>query len=331
MSTMAHPARGPHHTVEGTPALVSGAVRRTTSVDVTRPEGFGRPVLVIFRGRDAAADGEDGCRDLDVFEGRLTVDEPSGVIAHAAVAASMGVPDLEGLSLRRGWGRALAAHTASGRALLHSALEDLGGAFLVSGYASLRAGLLATAPGEGPSRAAAQADVCVGWASGSDVVRMLRDTGAHAVPIGPHASPVLLTPGPWHPVDGLEPGTVRRIRRLDVVPGPDGYLAQAHFRDSYASDEPEMVLHEYLVDVVVDADRRVLSVEVDARVLPWDTCPGAVASAQAVVGLPLDQLAARVRDDLRGPSTCTHLTSTLRTIADLEHLIGITGHLRSTL
>lgn len=323
MSPATHPARGPHRTVEGTPALPRGGVRRTTSVDVTRPEGFGRPVVVILRGRDATADGDDGPRDLDVVEGRLTVDDASGVIASAEIVAPLGVPELEGLSLRRGWGRSLAAGMASSGALLHSALEDLGGAFLVSGYATLRAGLLATSPEEGPARADAQSDVCVGWARGSDVVELLRDTGAHAVPIGPPASPVLLRRGPWHAVDRLEPGSVRRIRRLDVVPGTEGYVAQAHFRDSYASDEPEMVLHEYVVDVVVDADRRVASIEAEARVLPWDTCPGAVASAQAVVGLPLDELAARVRDDLRGPSTCTHLTSTLRTLADIDHLIGL--------
>ena len=326
MSIPPHPVRGPHRTVEGTPALAVGGVRRTTSADVTRPDGFGRPDVVILRGRDAAAHDEDRCRELDVFEGRLTVDDASGLITQAEVTASMGAPDLDGLSLRRGWGKAIASRTADERALVHSALEDLGGAFLVSGYATLRAGLLATTPEDGPLRAAAQADVCVGWASGSDVVRMLRDTGTHAVPIGPRVSPVLLTEGRWHPVDDLEPRSVRRVRRLDVVPRADGYAVQAHFRDSYASDEPEMVLHEYLVDAVVDADHRVASVEVDARVLPWDTCPGAVASAQAIVGLPLDQVAARARDDLRGPATCTHLTSTLRSLADVDHLIAFTAN-----
>ena len=54
---------------------------------------------------------------------------------------------------------------------------------------------------------------------------------------------------------------------------------QSHFRDSYAGDEPEMVMHEYAVEAVVDDDR-IRRIEVDPRVLPWEACPGAVASAQ---------------------------------------------------
>ena len=56
------------------------------------------------------------------------------------------------------------------------------------------------------------------------------------------------------------------------------------------------------------------------RVLPWQACPGAAAGAQRLVGVDLDDLAARVRSDLVGATTCTHLNSTLRTLANVRAL-----------
>ena len=54
--------------------------------------------------------------------------------------------------------------------------------------------------------------------------------------------------------------------------------------------------------------------------LPWEACPGEVASAQGVVGVALDDLAGVARTELVGVSTCTHLTSTLRSLADVQAL-----------
>ena len=65
------------------------------------------------------------------------------------------------------------------------------------------------------------------------------------------------------------------------------------------------------------------TIDVDARVLPWASCPGAVASAQRVVGVRTDELAVMAREALRGPTTCTHLTSTIRSLADVGHLAGV--------
>ena len=38
--------------------------------------------------------------------------------------------------------------------------------------------------------------------------------------------------------------------------------------------------------------------------------------------MTLDDLAARVHAELKGPTTCTHLNSTLRTLADVHTLAG---------
>jgi hypothetical protein len=97
---------------------------------------------------------------------------------------------------------------------------------------------------------------------------------------------------------------------------------QEHFRDAYASPEGEMVLHEYVVDAEVD-DGCIAWLTVDPRVLPWDACPGAAASAQRLVGVALDDIPVRVRGDLTGTTTCTHLNSSLRCLADARVLAAL--------
>jgi hypothetical protein len=319
------PAPGPGRTVQVTPELAVGAARRTTSTDMTRPDGLRGGVVVVISGRDVVRAEDGTLQVVDEVGGRLEVDAATGTIGSAVLDGGRSpVPDLAGLSLRRGWGRSLsAALPDDGRSLLGSMLEDLGGAFLVSGYALLHAGVLNLPPEEGPRRADAQQDICIGWAADGDVVAMLRTTGVNALPIGPHAAPGLIAGDRWHALD--EPGhrTVRRLRRLDVRSGRSGPIAQAHFRDSHAADGTENVMHEYVVDPTVDVDGRITTIRVDARVLPWNTCPGAVPSAQRIVGATLHEIPATVRRELTGPTTCTHLNSTLRSIADIGHLLTL--------
>ena len=126
----------------------------------------------------------------------------------------------------------------------------------------------------------------------------------------------------WHDMAPLTHPSVRRRRRIDVfdLPQGGGLRAQEHFRDSYAARNHETVMHEYLVDAAFDGDSRLTSIDIDPRVLPWWECPGAAAGAQRLVGVDLDDLAARVRSELVGATTCTHLNSTLRTLADVRAL-----------
>ena len=209
---------------------------------------------------------------------------------------------------------------AARRSLRYSTLEDLGGAYLVSGYAGLRAGLVETMPEHAELAVQAQGDVCVGWAIGGPVIETIRTTGHHAVPVGPPA-PALDGEDPlaWHDMLPLSPPSVRRRRRTDVrAPSADRELlhVEHHFRDSYAHVDGEQVMHEYLVGAVFDDVRRLVTINVDARVLPWYECPGATVTAQRLVGVPLDEIAARVASEFAGATTCTHLNSTLRTLAD---------------
>jgi len=63
-----------------------------------------------------------------------------------------------------------------------------------------------------------------------------------------------------------------------------------------------------------------------AHVLPWVECPGALASATRLSGMPVAELRDHVRREFRGTSTCTHLNDTLRSLGDVNVLIaGLSG------
>lgn len=340
MTAPAQPAPGPARPLPTTPPRAPGTVRRTTTIDVTRPEGLTGPVVALLAGRDVVTDaaGRPTVIDRVALAVRIDLrtgairgigagdlderDAPGGAVGRDPLA---GLDDLVGATVRSGFARRVAAtlpDEAEQRSLRHALFEDLPGAFLVSGYSLLRAGLLAGDVELAKQRAHAQADICVGWAAGGPVHAALADHGHTAVPGGPDA-PALDGDDPhgWHPVPPPADGTVRRRRRLDVArgDGPADLVARSHLRDSYAGDGPEMVMHEYAVEADIDGGR-IAAVRVDPLVLPWLACPGAAASAERVVGVALADLGPVVRTDLVGPSTCTHLTSTIRSLLDVRAL-----------
>jgi hypothetical protein len=316
----AHPTAGPHDTVANTPVLAAGSARRTTSIDVARPHGFQDDAVIGVRARDVRTDDDGRVEVVDEVAGEFRVEPNSGTVEAAHWSDGVRAPAVVGVSLRRGWTRAITAAIGDDRSLAASLLQDLGGAFLVSGYSALRAGKIGVPTDYAPQAADAQADVCAGWKRGGDAEVYLRTTARFAAPMGPDASRALVTEG-WHDVDAIAPHTVRRVRRLDVTPRDRGLDINAHFRDTYASpDAPEMVMHEYTVRAESDERGVITAIDVVARVLPWDSCPNAVASAQSAVGLSLDALAAHAHTTMRGPTTCTHLTSTVRSLADVVAL-----------
>ena len=325
------PSPGPGHPLPATPRRAHESRRRTTSLDITRPDGLAGRVVADIRGHDVHTAADGLARVVERLTVAVEIDPRRGeVLAITGLSTGRPLSDLVGTGVRSGFGRRVAEllpDEAARRSLLYSALDDLGGALLVSGYALLRNGVVAVARDRDDAelRARAQADVCTGWASGGPVLDVLRETGLAALPMGP-AAPAIDgddTLG-WHRMAPPAPETVRRRRRLDVTaaPGGAGLQAQAHFRDSYAAPDGEMVLHEYVVDAHVDGAGRLARVDVDPRVLPWRACPGAATSAQGLLGAQVRDIPARVRADLVGVTTCTHLNSTLRSLADLPALAG---------
>lgn len=248
------------------------------------------------------------------------------------------VPDLRsllGATVGRGFRRRVDEVVPAERdrgSLLHLMLDDLVGAVLVSGYALLHAGAIPPQAGLVDAMVGHMGDGCAGWALDGGFIGALRETGRTPTPHGPPAPS--LEPADdahaWHAMAPLPPGATRRRRRLDILaPGPHGlHPIDAYFRDSHRDGEGnETVVHEYAVVGTVDAaDHRIVDLRADALVLPWVECPGAVASAQQITGTTFDDLRMRVRRELVGTSSCTHLNDTLRSLADLGALLEHTGN-----
>ncbi|HEY8524926.1 MAG TPA: DUF2889 domain-containing protein [Acidimicrobiales bacterium] len=335
---VAAPRPGPQNAVPATPPRVPGSVRRTTSLDMTRPDGLRGRVVADVRGQDVRTRADGAAEVLERLALTVEIDHTTGEVTAVADASGAGddragdrtadptgdLAALVGVNVRSGFGRRLAEllpDEAERRTLRYSALDDLGGALLVSGYALLHAGALPQSRPQAETVARFQADVCSGWASGAPLLEALRRTGISPLPLGP-AAPAIEGDDPhgWHPMAELAPTTVRRRRRLDVIADGATVAARSHFRDSHAADDGETVMHEYEVAAHVGADGRLAGVDVAPRVLPWNECPAAVGSAQRLVGVAVGEIPTRVRRELTGPSTCTHLNSTLRCLADVRAL-----------
>jgi hypothetical protein len=221
--------------------------------------------------------------------------------------------------------------------LFHLLLDDLPGATLVSGYSAQRAGVLdqpRRPPQDDAGNAsglvrmmASQDDLCAGWAHEGTLMVTVRSTGEIPVSTGPPAPSLERDDDPlaWHVMPSLPPHAMRRRRRLDVT-GPGGgveaHRFDAHFRDSHVDQEgAEWVVHEYSAHGTFDmVGSRMLDVAAQAHVLPWMECPGALASAERLSGMPIADLRIRVRREFTGTSSCTHLNDTLRSLGDLEVL-----------
>ncbi|HET6665385.1 MAG TPA: DUF2889 domain-containing protein [Acidimicrobiales bacterium] len=335
---------GPHAPATSTPPRSPGSVRRTTSIDTVRPDGPHGALVVDARGRDLRTGHDDAARAEVLGEVALTLRlEPAthtlvdvradGSDGHAADA-----PDLRplvgarvGAGFRRLLDEAMPEERDRG-SIVHLLLDDLVGAVLVSGYALLHADALAPQAGLVDATVARLGDQCAGWALVGGFIANLRDTGRIATPHGPPA-PALASldddAQAWHAMAPLPPHATRRRRRLDVLaPGPRGqHVIDVHFRDSHVDrDGSETVVHEYAAGGSVDARRRLI-VDLRARALvpPWAECPAAVASAGRLQGTTFDDLRLRVRRQLVGTASCTHLNDTLRWLADLGGLLPRPG------
>jgi hypothetical protein len=343
---------GPHNPATTTPPRRPGSERRTTSIDTVRPDRLHGVLVVEARGRDLGTEsGERGTGEGDTSDSGHPTDarvlEEIGLTlrldarSHALVDIEFhprepdgpDEPDVRpllgatvGPGFRRQVDQVMPAEHDRG-SLLHLLLDDLVGAVLVSGYALLHADVLPPQRGVVDAMVGRMGDRCAGWALDGGFITTLRDVGRIPTPHGP-AAPLLEPaddPWAWHPMATLPPGATRRRRRLDVLP-PDAdglHPIDAYFRDSYRdADGNETVVHEYGVTGSVDPiDHRIVELRADALVLPWTECPAAIASAERLRGTSFDDLRMRVRRDLVGTSSCTHLNDTLRSLADLGALL----------
>jgi hypothetical protein len=294
---------------------------------MTRDQGSLDPVYLNGQARDlwTAADGtvtETGAAGLSA-----TIELVARVVRHvevtppvAAVARLSGAPAMSGF---RAAADKAAPELRATRDLRYTLLDDVPVATLISGHALSASGLLGDVTKSGYLPVA---DQCAGFATGGLLMNSF-EAGDPVIVTGPEAPDLDHDDDrlAWHPLAPLPAQAMRRRRRIDVFEdGPGRVGIDAMFRDSYArTDGVETIIHEYTLSALLDADTGVI-VESHAtpRVLPWQECPGAVSSAEQITGMTLRELHFRVRQELFGTSTCTHLNDLLRSVADAEALIA---------
>lgn len=322
-----HPRHGIHEPTAGTPARRPGSVRRTSTVDILRPDGLLGHVVVDARARDLRT-GENG--ETDRAETRVTAEiDFVGGRTLKALASEPDEPrlaELIGASVSGGFRRRVQAglpdeHAAATR--LHLLLDDFPVATLVGGYALGAGGIQ---PSGAALALAAKVDLCSGWRGGGTLMSTIEQERIVPLVTGP-AAPGLESgqpdPDGWHDLPPLAAHAVRRARRLDVWLADGVIEVDSFYRDSHLSqDGLETVIHEYTLRGQVDpAGFVVRRMVATPRVLPWLECPAAAASADRLIGHDVRTLRQHVRTEFTGVSTCTHLNDQMRELADVPALV----------
>lgn len=321
--------RGP---TAGSPARTPGSVRRTTSLDLTRPAGSAGAASFRGRARDAVTEQHGGLRVVDSGLFTLSIEDErvTSLVAHPnppGLGKLVGRRPLVGW--RTGLWRYLREELDAGTAL-HQILDEVPGGVVISGFTGRRADT-AQAPSSDriprlarPAEPRRRLDVCAGWASQGRAARVFRETGVSPAPVTPVAPSLVSSEDPrgWHTLAVLPIGGMSRRRRIDVSYRDGGVVADAMWRDSFVDAQGvERVLHEYDVEILLDPGAWTIeAVRTDPHVLPHTECPLAAPSAQWIVGLPAIALRDRVSADIFGPSSCTHLNDLLRGITDVPAL-----------
>lgn len=306
---------GPQHPVERWPTPGPGTMRRTSTIDTRPDEAVGH--TVELRARDARF-GPSGAVDVvgeTVVRARLAERVIDGIDGD-----DPRLPALRGARVGQGFrarAAALLGDDVQRATLLNLLLDDWVGASLVTGYGVQHANII-----DGVEQPMADvvadhlAGVCSGFAPAASAVEYTRRNLLMPCALGP-AAPVLAEEPAMHPTNPIGAHGMRRLRRLDLT-SDDSF--DAHFRDSHVDgDGTETVVHEYAVSGRL-RDGVIAALDARACVLPYRECPGALASASRIVGMPIMELRNHIRTEFVGTSTCTHLNDTLRCLGDLGAL-----------
>jgi hypothetical protein len=293
-----------------------------------RPDGTTGPLLLDGRARDLFTDVDGTTRVIAeaTLDTEVAVTDGWRVRAITSNPAADGLDALVGISASAGFRGVAERELAGLRAAklpLYLLIDDVPSSTLVSGYSSLFAGIRPN-PGANAKRILQAADICAGWRSGGTIMQHIETQGAPATPTGPDC-PSLLDPADpiaWHEFGPMGPNGMRRHRRLDLIAG-DVMSLDVFFRDSHTSfGGRETVIHEYTLTATLDPETfEVLTAVAVGQVLPFVECIDAVDSARRLVGQAVRNLRRTVRNDFVGPTTCTHLNDTMRSLEDLEALI----------
>jgi len=329
----APPTRDPLQAVSGpagpAPVRRAASIRRTSTLDMTWPGGFDTQLRLDGRARDAVTHSPVD-RPIVVTEATASVGIGGNRTIEDITADPL--PDgLQNLVQCRGGGYLRAAlaeflpDELERGTPLYLLLDDISGASLVAGFAWSQ---WTTAwKGADPKRVArpSMEGVCIGFAPGTSA---LDEVGSEMMTHRIQIVPPLLNPADphgWHHLTDLPEVSMRRARRIDVWRDPvDGtIMIDSGFQDSAGNpDHGRVAVHEYVLRATADPETLTLtSVDPEARILPFLSCPAAVQTASKVLGTPLGELRATVLERLARTQGCTHLNDALRALAEVPVLL----------
>ncbi|HEY8217610.1 MAG TPA: DUF2889 domain-containing protein [Acidimicrobiia bacterium] len=322
-----------------TPPRRPGSVRRTSTLLMHWPDGYGTQMRVEGRARDlrTTGDGDAAVVAEDALVAGVAVDRTIEDIESEPHRAEL--PRMVGASgggrLRRVVDETVPGERDAGSPL-YLLLDDLAGATLIAPFAwsqssddwQARAGArLREHARSNPGARVVGRDmegICSGFRPGSSA---LAPDGSVNIGMRHNVAsvPPLVAPDDplgWHTLASPPAVAMRRARRIDVWASGDALVVDAMFRDScWRPDGTEVAVHEYRLDVVVDpATGRVTEVRADPRVLPYPECPPAAGNVARLVGVDVRDLRAVVLERLRGVDCCTHLNDALRSLAEVPVL-----------
>jgi len=310
------------------PARAAGSIRRTSTVDMTWPDGADAPLRIEGRARDAIT--THAGRPPHTVAGSGTVVRIGADRAIEAIEADPSPDRLQRLVGSRGGGHlrgALASILPEERRLgtpLYLLLDDLSGTSLIAGVAWSRWPDAQRPERERPASAQMEG-VCIGFRTGSQSLVELDDGVRHlrAQPVGDLVGPSD-DPHGWHELPVLPPISTRRARFIDIRLADDTVVVDAGFQDSVGDPSGIRVgIHEYRLRATADRTTTTLqSIVADPRILPFRECPAAVGTAGRLIGVPLAELRDTVLERLAKTNGCTHLNDALRALADVPVLVG---------
>ena len=221
----------------GTPARRPGSARRTSSIDMVWPDGYGTPLHLVGRARDLVTTPTGGAVVVDTAEIDVTISNDRRIDAIEVVPERPGVEDLVGTQggtyLRTAIDHVLPGEREAGTPL-HLLLDDVAGTSLIAGFAWTRHRPLELRA-ERPSELGVRKGriICSGLRPGGTAQVAMRDArfDVHGI-----RSAGQLTDGrdplAWHEFPARPTVCMRRHRRVDVIPDRDELVVDAFFRDS---------------------------------------------------------------------------------------------------
>lgn len=313
----------------------SVSVRRTSSIDVSWPDGPDGDRRFHGRARDylTPAAGSPG-RAMDAAWFEATIDSDKQITAIRAEPEPALLPELVG---ERGGAhlrlvmQQIMPELIAGSAPLYLLLDDISGVSLVCGWAWAQwdpdwaVKVRERMPRDQLDKMlSAREGVCWGLQPGNSGLDW---NGPQNSSVGTADARDLRNPADpegWHDFPEIDGPSFRRARRIDVMHDEEAGMIRidAAFQDSAPTPAGgRAAIHEYRIAATADAGTlEILTLEPEARILPFSECPGAIGNARRLVGARIPDIREEVLAQLRGPQGCTHLNDALRALADVPRL-----------